>query len=109
MVPVGAVVRGRKCGVEPRGPGFGDYGVRQLTGRDGAVGRPDGGRGPDRRSPRCSNLGAFAVVCALPSAATLVDYRGLITRRPWLAISLVVCLLGLVGTRPQRCSSASSP
>jgi NADH-quinone oxidoreductase subunit N len=47
-----------------------------------------------------TNLGAFAVVCALPSATTLADYRGLISRRPWLAISLVVCLLGLVGTPP---------
>ncbi len=47
-----------------------------------------------------TNLGAFAVVCALPSANTISDYRGLITRHPWLVISLIVCLLGLVGTPP---------
>ena len=47
-----------------------------------------------------TNLGAFAVVCALPQARTLDDFRGLRTRRPWLAVSLAVCLLGLVGTPP---------
>jgi NADH-quinone oxidoreductase subunit N len=47
-----------------------------------------------------TNLGAFAVVCALPSAVSLADYRGLLRQRPWLAISLVICLLGLVGTPP---------
>lgn len=47
-----------------------------------------------------TNLGAFAVVCALPGARTLDDYAGLRQRRPWLAVSLVVCLLGLVGTPP---------
>ncbi|MWA16249.1 NADH-quinone oxidoreductase subunit N [Streptomyces sp. BA2] len=47
-----------------------------------------------------TNLGAFAVVCALPHARTLEDYRGLAKERPLLAASLVVCLLGLVGTPP---------
>ncbi|MBW4718668.1 NADH-quinone oxidoreductase subunit N [Saccharothrix obliqua] len=47
-----------------------------------------------------TNLGAFAVVCALPAAALRTDYRGLVRRRPWLAVSLVVLLLGLVGTPP---------
>ncbi|MEU8522433.1 NADH-quinone oxidoreductase subunit N [Streptomyces sp. NBC_01216] len=47
-----------------------------------------------------TNLGAFAVVCALPRATALADYRGLARRRPLLAASLVVCLLGLVGTPP---------
>ncbi|MDX8143217.1 proton-conducting transporter membrane subunit [Lentzea sp. BCCO 10_0061] len=47
-----------------------------------------------------TNLGAFAVVCALPAAVTLEDYRGLVRERPWLAVSLVVCLLGLIGTPP---------
>ena len=47
-----------------------------------------------------TNLGAFAVVCALPRAKTIGDYRGLLRHRPWLAVSLVVCLLGLVGTPP---------
>jgi NADH-quinone oxidoreductase subunit N len=44
-----------------------------------------------------TNLGAFAVVCALPQARSLDDYAGL---RPWLAACLAVCLLGLVGTPP---------
>ncbi len=47
-----------------------------------------------------TNLGAFAVVCALPSARRLSDYTGLFSRHRWLALSLVVCLLGLVGTPP---------
>ncbi|MCX5328691.1 MULTISPECIES: NADH-quinone oxidoreductase subunit N [unclassified Streptomyces] len=47
-----------------------------------------------------TNLGAFAVVCALPRAHTLDDYRGLARERPLLAASLVICLLGLVGTPP---------
>ncbi|WP_304450647.1 NADH-quinone oxidoreductase subunit N [Nocardiopsis sp. YSL2] len=47
-----------------------------------------------------TNLGAFAVVCALPGARTLEQYAGLFHRRPWLALALVVCLLGLVGTPP---------
>ncbi|WP_326701396.1 NADH-quinone oxidoreductase subunit N [Streptomyces sp. NBC_01754] len=47
-----------------------------------------------------TNLGAFAVVTALPHARTLTDYRGLARRRPGLAAVLVVCLLGLVGTPP---------
>ncbi|WP_338895534.1 NADH-quinone oxidoreductase subunit N [Streptomyces sp. TG1A-60] len=47
-----------------------------------------------------TNLGAFAVVCALPRALTPDDYRGLAKERPLLAASLVICLLGLVGTPP---------
>jgi NADH-quinone oxidoreductase subunit N len=47
-----------------------------------------------------TNLAAFAVVCALPHASTVSDYTGLIRRHRWLALSLVVCLLGLVGTPP---------
>jgi NADH-quinone oxidoreductase subunit N len=47
-----------------------------------------------------TNLGAFAVVTELPHARTLGDYAGLARRRPWLALTLVVCLLGLVGTPP---------
>jgi NADH-quinone oxidoreductase subunit N len=47
-----------------------------------------------------TNLGAFAVVCALPQRKLIDEYRGLLRRRPWLAVSLVVCLLGLVGTPP---------
>ncbi|GAB1511566.1 NADH-quinone oxidoreductase subunit N [Actinophytocola sp. KF-1] len=46
-----------------------------------------------------TNLGAFAVVCALPHARTVDDYTGL-RARPWLVVSLGVCLLGLVGTPP---------
>lgn len=47
-----------------------------------------------------TNLGAFAIVCELPHARTLDDYRGLARRHPGLAAVLVVCLLGLVGTPP---------
>ncbi|GBQ02434.1 NADH-quinone oxidoreductase subunit N [Streptomyces spongiicola] len=47
-----------------------------------------------------TNLGAFAVVCSLPHARTLEDYRGLLRRHPALTLSLIVCLLGLLGTPP---------
>ncbi|HZD73443.1 MAG TPA: NADH-quinone oxidoreductase subunit N [Actinomycetota bacterium] len=47
-----------------------------------------------------TNLGAFAVVTELPAARRLDDYGGLFRRQPWLALTLVVCLLGLVGTPP---------
>ena len=47
-----------------------------------------------------TNLGAFAVVAELPGAATLAGYGGLFRRQRWLALTLVVCLLGLVGTPP---------
>lgn len=47
-----------------------------------------------------TNLGAFAVVAALPRARTLPDFRRMATRHRGLAISLVVCLLGLIGTPP---------
>ncbi len=40
-----------------------------------------------------TNLGAFAVVAALPHAATLTSYRGLARRHPGLAAVLVICLL----------------
>ncbi|MFI6496773.1 NADH-quinone oxidoreductase subunit N [Nonomuraea typhae] len=46
-----------------------------------------------------TNLGAFAVVAAA-GADRLADYAGLARRSPWLALALVVCLLGLVGTPP---------
>lgn len=46
-----------------------------------------------------TNIGAFAVVAAHP-ARTVDEFRGLGRRRPLLAIALVVCLLGLVGTPP---------
>jgi NADH-quinone oxidoreductase subunit N len=47
-----------------------------------------------------TNLGAFAVVAALPYAHTLDDYRGLARRHPGLSAVLVLCLLGFVGTPP---------
>ncbi|MCC5577726.1 NADH-quinone oxidoreductase subunit N [Microtetraspora sp. AC03309] len=46
-----------------------------------------------------TNLGAFAVVVAT-RRDTLADYSGLARRSPGLALALVVCLLGLVGTPP---------
>lgn len=47
-----------------------------------------------------TNLGAFAVVIELPGMRTLSDAAGLFRRHPGLAATLVVCLLGLVGTPP---------
>jgi NADH-quinone oxidoreductase subunit N len=47
-----------------------------------------------------TNLGAFAVVAELPRARRLQDYGGLFHYDRWLALTLVVCLLGLVGTPP---------
>lgn len=47
-----------------------------------------------------TNLGAFAVVCVLPRARSLSDFASLFFRHRWLAVSLVVCLLGLIGTPP---------
>ena len=47
-----------------------------------------------------TNLTAFAVVAALPGRRTLTDYRGVARSHPWLAGSLVVSLLGLIGTPP---------
>ena len=47
-----------------------------------------------------TNLGAFAVLVELPGMRTLGDAAGLFRRHPGLALTLVVCLLGLVGTPP---------
>ncbi len=47
-----------------------------------------------------TNIAAFAVTTALPEHRTLESYRGLARARPGLAGSLVVALLGLVGTPP---------
>ncbi|EID56507.1 NADH-quinone oxidoreductase subunit N [Saccharomonospora xinjiangensis] len=47
-----------------------------------------------------TNLGAFAVTAAFPGTDTLAGYRGLLHRNRGAALSLVVCLLGLVGTPP---------
>jgi NADH-quinone oxidoreductase subunit N len=47
-----------------------------------------------------TNLGAFAVTAAVPAADRLVHYRNLTANRPVLALSLLVLLLGLVGTPP---------
>jgi len=47
-----------------------------------------------------TNLGAFAVVAEFPRARRLQDFSGLFHQDRWLALTLVVCLLGLVGTPP---------
>jgi NADH-quinone oxidoreductase subunit N len=47
-----------------------------------------------------TNLAAFAVTTAFPDRRDLDSYRGMGRARPWLAASLVVALLGLVGTPP---------
>lgn len=46
-----------------------------------------------------TNLSAFAVTTAFPGR-DLESYRGMGRARPWLGASLVVALLGLVGTPP---------
>lgn len=47
-----------------------------------------------------ANLAAFAVVAAFPARRRLEGYRGLAAAHPWLGGSLLVGLLGLVGTPP---------
>lgn len=47
-----------------------------------------------------SNLGAFAVVAAVPGARSLSDFAGLARRRPALVVALGACLFGLVGIPP---------
>ncbi len=47
-----------------------------------------------------TNIGAFAVVAALPALTRIDHYRGLAAGRAWLGLSLLVLLLGLVGTPP---------
>lgn len=47
-----------------------------------------------------TNVAAFAVIAAVPECRTLGGYAGLGRAHPWLAASLVVSLLGLVGTPP---------
>ncbi len=47
-----------------------------------------------------TNICAFAVTAALPQRRALTDYRGLSRSRPWLTGSLLVALLGLLGTPP---------
>ncbi|WP_448072932.1 NADH-quinone oxidoreductase subunit N [Georgenia yuyongxinii] len=47
-----------------------------------------------------TNVGAFAAAAALPRARTLDDWAAAARGRPWLVGSLVVLLLGLVGTPP---------
>ncbi|WP_091934851.1 NADH-quinone oxidoreductase subunit N [Blastococcus sp. DSM 46786] len=47
-----------------------------------------------------TNIGAFAAVAAAPAARTITDWATAVGRHRWLVVSLVVCLLGLVGTPP---------
>ncbi len=47
-----------------------------------------------------TNIAAFSVTAALPQHRTLESYGGIARDHPWLALSLVVSLLGLVGTPP---------
>lgn len=47
-----------------------------------------------------TNLAAFATTTAFPRHRTLDSYRGMGRAHPWLAGTLVVALLGLVGTPP---------
>ena len=47
-----------------------------------------------------TNLSAFALTTAFPDSRNLESYRGMGRANPWLGASLVVALLGLVGTPP---------
>jgi NADH-quinone oxidoreductase subunit N len=47
-----------------------------------------------------TNIGAFAAVAATPAARTITDWATAVGRHRGLVVSLVVCLLGLVGTPP---------
>jgi NADH-quinone oxidoreductase subunit N len=47
-----------------------------------------------------TNIGAFAAVAAAPTARTITDWATAVGRHRWIVVSLVVCLLGLVGTPP---------
>ncbi len=47
-----------------------------------------------------TNIGAFAAAAALPAATTVTDWASAAAGHRWLVASLVVCLLGLVGTPP---------
>ncbi|GAB3325699.1 hypothetical protein GCM10027451_50630 [Geodermatophilus aquaeductus] len=47
-----------------------------------------------------TNLGAFAAVAAFPEARSITDWAAAAGRNRWVVVSLVVCLLGLVGTPP---------
>ncbi|MEW1982550.1 proton-conducting transporter membrane subunit [Citricoccus sp. NPDC079358] len=47
-----------------------------------------------------TNVAAFAVTAALPEHRELTAYRGLARARPGLALTLLIALLGLVGTPP---------
>ena len=47
-----------------------------------------------------ANLAAFGVVVQLRGRTALDDFAGLSTHRPWLAASLVVAMLSLVGIPP---------
>ncbi|MGY1721273.1 NADH-quinone oxidoreductase subunit N [Blastococcus sp. SYSU DS0552] len=47
-----------------------------------------------------TNIGAFAAIAAASAARTITDWATAIGPHRWLVGSLVVCLLGLVGTPP---------
>lgn len=47
-----------------------------------------------------TNLGAFAAAAAFPGAATISEWSAAVRQRPWLALSLAILLLSLVGTPP---------
>jgi NADH-quinone oxidoreductase subunit N len=47
-----------------------------------------------------TNLGAFAAAAAVPQARTISEWASAVGQRRSLVVSLVVCLLGLVGTPP---------
>lgn len=60
-----------------------------------------------------SDIAAFAVTAALSDRRDLAGYQGMASQRPWLAASLVVALLGLVGAtgrvQPRRPGPGGHP
>ncbi|GAB2687069.1 NADH-quinone oxidoreductase subunit N [Thalassiella azotivora] len=47
-----------------------------------------------------TNVAAFSAAATFPGARTLGEWTTTATRHPWVVVSLVVALLGLVGTPP---------
>ncbi|NEK93373.1 NADH-quinone oxidoreductase subunit N [Modestobacter muralis] len=47
-----------------------------------------------------TNIGVFAAAAAIPDARTIRDWGAAVKQQRWLGASLVICLLGLVGTPP---------
>ena len=49
-----------------------------------------------------TNSGAFEAIAASPEDRSMSDWAAAAGRNRWVVVTLVVCLLGLVGTPPPR-------